>query len=328
MFDALVLHGSATSPDVKIQQLTDEDLPEGDVLVAVEYSSINYKDALAVTGKGKIVRGDFPFVPGIDLAGEVVVSSDPAFKAGDKVIGNGWGFGEAVWGGYTQRARVQAKSLVHIPSGMTSKTAMVFGTAGFTAMMSVMALEAHGLTPDDGEIVVTGATGGVGSFSLIMLAALGFKAVASSGKTHAHDYLLSLGASRIIDRSVLGDGPARPLDKGKWAGGIDSVGGPALGAMLSQMKRHGSVAACGLANSHVLDTTVFPFILRGVNLLGIDTSTCPNERRNAVWERLATMPVDAVEAIAQVIPLGDVPAWCSKMMDSNIMGRLVVDLQQ
>ncbi|MEM8484763.1 MAG: MDR family oxidoreductase [Bacteroidota bacterium] len=328
MFNALVLHETDKEPDVKIQQLSDTDLPDDEVLVAVDYSSINYKDALAVTGTGKIVRGDFPFVPGIDLAGEVVASRDPAFKEGDKVIGNGWGLGEAHWGGYAQRMRVKSKSLVPMPAGMTSKQAMVFGTAGFTAMLSVISLELHGLTPERGEVVVTGATGGVGSFSLMLLSQLGFEAVASSGKKHAHDYLKSIGASRIIDRSVLGDGPSRPLDKGKWAGAIDSVGGPALSAIISQMKRHGSVAACGLANSHALDTTVFPFILRGVNLLGIDTSTCAYERRCEVWARLGEVPAAQVEAIAEVVSLAEVLAISKRMMDSNIKGRIVVDLNR
>lgn len=328
MFNALVLHETDNAPDAKIQQLSDADLPDGEVLVAVEYSSINYKDALAVTGKGKIVRGGFPFVPGIDLAGEVVASRDAAFSEGDKVIGNGWGLGEAHWGGYAQRARIHAKSLVPMPAGMSSKIAMTFGTAGFTAMLSIMALEAHGVTPEKGEVVVTGATGGVGSFSLLLLARLGFEAVASSGKKHAYDYMKSLGAARIIDRSVLGDGPARALDKGKWAGAIDSVGGPALAAIISQMKRHGSIAACGLANSHTLDTTVFPFILRGVNLLGIDTTTATYDMRCTAWDRLAEVPVADLEAIAQVVPLSEVVAISNQMMASNIMGRIVVDLNQ
>lgn len=328
MFNALVLHKTENAPEVKIQKLQEPDLPDDEVLLTVDYSSINYKDALAVTGKGKIVRGDFPFVPGIDLAGEVVASRNAAFKEGDKVIGNGWGLGEAHWGGYAQRASVKAQSLVPMPAGMSSKVAMTFGTAGFTAMLSIMALEAHGLTPDKGEVVVTGATGGVGSFSLLLLAQLGFEAVASTGKKHAHAYLKSLGASRIIERSVLGDGPARALDKGTWAGAIDSVGGPALAAIISQMKRHGSVAACGLANSHTLTTTVFPFILRGVNLLGIDTTTASYDMRCKVWERLAAVPAADLDAIARVVPLTEIVSVSNEMMAGNIKGRIVVDVNQ
>ena len=327
MFSALVLHKKEKTIEVKFEDLDEAVLPEEDVLVEVLYSSINYKDALAVTGKGKIVRGDFPFVPGIDMVGRVLESSDTAFTAGDMVIGNGWGFGEAVWGGYGQKVRVNPKAIVPLPNGMDPKDAMALGTAGFTAMLSIMNLQTHGVSPDKGEVVVTGATGGVGSVSIILLAKAGYDVVASSGKKTAHDYLHKLGASRIIDRSVLGDGPEGPLDKGKWAGAIDNVGGAALATMLSQMKRHGSIASCGLASSAKLDTTVFPFILRGVNLLGIDTTTCPRDQRIAVWERLnSDMPRELLREITTEVSLAQVPETCEAMMASQITGRFVVDL--
>ncbi|MFK7846097.1 MAG: MDR family oxidoreductase [Rhodothermales bacterium] len=328
MFSALILERKEKEIQADIREIAAEDLPQEEVLVEVKYSSVNYKDALAVTGEGKIVRGSFPFVPGIDLVGEVVASESPDFTKGDRVIGNGWGLGEADWGGYAQMACVKSKMLIPLPEGMSYKHAMTFGTAGFTAMLSVMSLEEHGTTPERGEVVVTGATGGVGSISIVLLSQLGYDVVASSGKAHAHAYLKELGASRIIGRSELGDGPARALDKGKWAGAIDNVGGPALSALISQMKRHGSIASCGLASSHALETTVYPFILRGVNLLGIDSSTCTHDRRIKAWQRLAAIPASVFDGVTQVIPLADVPSLCKKMMESNIQGRFVVDVNR
>lgn len=310
---------------VEIEEL---DIPEEEVEVKVHYSSINYKDALAVTGKGKIIRGAFPFVPGVDLVGEVVKSKSDQFSEGDWVIGNGWGLGEAYWGGYTQLARVKAKSLIPLPAGMQPHHAMALGTAGFTAMLSVMALQEHNVTPDKGEVVVTGATGGVGSIGIYLLAKYGYEVVASSGKSHAHSYLKELGASRIIDRDELGNGALRPLDKGKWAGAIDNVGGPALAAMISQMKRHASIASCGLAHKADFETTVYPFILRGVNLLGIDSGTCEYDRRCEAWAQLHNdVDTDVLERVAKVIPLADVEEVCTKMIESKIQGRFIVDLQ-
>ncbi len=329
MSQALVLHQNEDQTSVKISTLAETDLPDEDVVIEVMYSSLNYKDALAVTGKGKIVRGEFPFVPGIDLVGRVISSRDPLYNAGDKVIGNGWGLGEANWGGYTQKASVKAKSLVHLPEGMSELHAMALGTAGFTAMLSVMTLEEHGITPDMGEVVVTGATGGVGCIGIVLLSKLGYQVVASSGKKHAHPYLTALGSTRIIDREVLGNRPRRALDKGLWAGAIDNVGGPALAALLSQMKRHGAVASCGLAHEAGLDTTVYPFILRGVNLLGIDTATCGRERRTAVWSRLVSdMPRNMLDELSRVITLHEVEQVSHEMMDSNIQGRFVVDVNK
>ena len=322
---------SLTQSDKKITagiiSTSEDELPEGDVLVDVLYSSINYKDALAVTGKGRIVKGSYPFVPGIDLVGTVRSSESPDFKPGDQVIGNGWGLGEKYWGGYATSIRVRTESLVALPAGMSPKVAMGLGTAGFTAMLSVMALEEHGVVPSAGEVVVTGATGGVGSLSISLLHKRGYTVVASTGKTDQVDFLTALGANRIIHRDVLGQGPAKPLDKGLWAGGVDSVGGSTLAALLSQTARHGSIAACGLAGGATLETTVFPFILRGVNLLGIDSSTCPLDRRIKAWALLQQdISEDLIGRLSQVISLAAVPDMCQTLLSGKIKGRLIVDV--
>lgn len=325
---ALVLYQEDGTIQPRIETLPEERLPEGDVLLEVHYSSLNYKDALAVTGKGRIIRGDYPFVPGIDLVGTVLESANPGIKKGQTVIVTGWGLGESHWGGYATRARVRSEWVVPLPSRLTPLEAMAIGTAGFTAMLAVMALEEHGLMPDQGEVVVTGASGGVGSLAVAILAHLGYEVVASTGKASAHGLLLTLGASRVIDRQELGQGPQRPLDAGRWAGAIDTVGGPTLAALLSQIKRHGSVAACGLAQSHEFTTTVFPFILRGVTLLGIDSNTCPQERRRRAWYRLVhDLPKDALHRVTRVIPLAEVPQWSEAMLAGKTQGRLVVDVQ-
>lgn len=329
MFTALRLHKVDKELKVKIEDLSDADLPAGNTSLSVSYSSINYKDALAVTGKGKIIRGAFPFVPGIDLAGTILSSTNDAYPAGTKVIGTGWGLGENHWGGYSQQARVDHAWLVPLPSSMSLKHAMAIGTAGFTAMLSVMALQEHTISPEDGEVVVTGATGGVGSFAIALLAALGYETVASTGKADAHSYLKTLGATRIIDRTQLSAGAQSPLDSGKWAGAVDAVGSDTLAAILSQTKRHGAVAACGLAGGATLNTTVFPFILRGVNLLGIDSNTCPKERRLEAWQCLAdTLSPSLLDQIMEVVSLTEVPACCDNLMAGGIQGRYVVDLNQ
>lgn len=314
------LHAAVTSVD-------EADLPEGDVLIDVAYSSLNYKDGLAVTGKGKIVRGDYPFVPGIDLAGTVAESASNRFSVGDEVILTGWGTGEDRWGGFAERARASAEHLVALPDGMTLKEAMTIGTAGFTAMLAVMALEEHDVTPDKGEVVVTGASGGAGSMAISILSALGYDAVASTGTESAHDYLRSLGASRVVGRDEFGGGPERPMEAGRWAGAIDAVGGPTLAALIAQTQRHGSIASYGLAQSHELHTTVFPFILRGINLLGIDSNTCPPERRAEAWRRLDTvLSSDTLAAVRQTIGLGDVIDFSEKITRGETQGRIVVDV--
>ncbi len=328
MFRALVLDQTDGALTPEIRHLDQDDLPEEEVLVSVIYSSLNYKDALAVTGKGKIIRGTFPFVPGIDLVGQVEASETPAFNEGDIVILTGGGLGEKTWGGYSQRQRVPAQWLVPLPEAMTPLHAMEMGTAGFTAMLAVMTLEEHGITPDRGEVVVTGASGGVGSIALALLAPLGYTVVASSGSEDASVYLRELGAARIIHRDDLGQGPKRPLESARWAAAVDTVGGDTLAAILSTLDRHGCVAVCGNAGGHQLNTTVFPFILRGVSLLGIDSNTASYERRCEVWKRLVgDLPKPAQDLIlADVIPLDQVPALSEEMLKGRIRGRIVVDV--
>ena len=329
MYNALLLDTSGGQLTASVERLGDDRLPEGDVLLDVLYSSLNYKDALAVTGEGKIIRGNYPFVPGIDLVARVKESSNAAFAEGDDVIGTGWGLGENRWGGYAQCQRVEADGLVPLPDGMTPRQAMVAGTAGFTAMLSVMALEAHGAAPGGGEVVVTGASGGVGSLAVAVLAALGYEAVASTGSADAQGYLDDLGAARLIPREELGVGPQRPMESARWAGAVDTVGGDTLAAVLATLNRHGSAAACGNAGGAELHTTVFPFILRGVSLLGIDSNTCPNERRRVAWRRLAErLTEDHYDRITdRVIGLADVPQASRDLLNGKIRGRVVVDVQ-
>lgn len=327
MFNALVLDKTDDDVAADVRALEEAQLPEGDVLVRVVYSSLNYKDGLAVTGKGKVIRGDYPFVPGIDLAGTVETSESGDYAPGDEVIVTGWGIGEETWGGYAQKQRVRSEWLVPLPEGMAMKEAMAIGTAGFTAMLAAMALEEHGVRPDAGEVVVTGASGGVGSMAVAILGRLGYDVVASTGSEAAHAYLHHLGAARIMGREALGEGPRRPLDSARWAGGIDAVGGRTLAALLSQTARHGAVAACGLAGGSDLHTTVFPFILRGVNLLGIDSVQCPADVRREAWHRLARdLPKEMLEVITQTIPLGDVPRVSEEILEGNVRGRVVVDV--
>ncbi len=329
MFDALLLTRDGGDLRAAVAPASEDQLPEGDVLIDVAYSSLNYKDGLAVTGKGKIVRGDFPFVPGIDLAGTVAESSSADFRPGDDVVLTGWGTGEDRWGGFAERARASAAHLVRLPDGLTPKEAMTIGTAGFTAMLAVMALEDHGVRPDGGEVVVTGASGGAGSMAVTLLAKLGYTVAASTGSADAHGYLRGLGAARVVDRDELGAGPERPMESARWAGAVDGVGGPTLARLLAQMETHGSVAAYGLAQSHELHTTVFPFILRGVNLLGIDSNTCPPDRRERAWRRLPEILSDPEIAAIEsaVIPLADVPAWSERITQGETRGRVVVDVR-
>lgn len=303
-------------------------LPDAEVLIDVEASSLNYKDGLAVTDRGKIVRGAFPFVPGIDLVGTVAASESEAWAPGNRVLLTGWGTGEDRWGGFAEQARASADHLVPLPEGLSAEQAMAAGTAGFTAMLAVMALEASSVKPSEGEVVVTGATGGVGSFAVALLAGAGYEVVASTGSPDREDYLTALGAVRLIGRDELGQGAKRPLDSGRWAGAVDTVGGETLAALLSQTKRHGALAACGLAGGASLETTVFPFILRGVALLGIDSNTCPPRVRRRAWGRLAeafdTGVLDALEVTT--IKLSEVPAWSEKIVKGETVGRVVVDI--
>lgn len=309
-----------------IKQLPRTSLSERDVLVSVVYSSLNYKDALAVTNRGKIVRR-FPMVPGIDFSGIVAESKSPQFKSGDQVVLTGWGVGEEHWGGLAQLARVNAEWLLPLPSGLTLKHAMAIGTAGLTAMFCVMALEEHGVRPDKGDVLVTGATGGVGSVGVMLLGRLGYRVVASTGKEDAREFLKSLGAQEIIHRRALAASGDKPLESGRWAGAIDTVGGETLAAILRQSRRDGCVTAVGLAGGAELHTTVYPFILRGVSLIGVSSVYMPVERRRAAWTRLAReLPMDLLDQITQTARLNDVLAFSEQMIAGKVRGRVVVDV--
>lgn len=328
MFDAFLVDEIDGERTASVQTLDADALPAGDTVVDVLYSSVNYKDALAVTGRGRILRGDLPMAPGIDLVGRVVSSESEDFSEGDLVIGTGWQLGEETWGGYTQRVRLDARKLVPLPDGLTPAQSMVVGTAGLTAMLSVMALEEHDVRPGGGEVLVTGASGGAGSMAVAFLGALGYDVAASTGSADAHDYLTDLGAARIVPRSDFDDGPSRPMESGQWAGAVDAVGGKTLATVIAQLERHGSVAAFGNAGGHVLETTVFPFILRGVNLLGIDSNTCPTERRLVAWTRIAgLLDDDRLDAMTnRTIGLDALPDVATEILDRGVRGRVIVDL--
>lgn len=327
LFKALVLDQKEGNLHRSIQELKKESLPPGEVLVSVAYSSLNYKDALAITGRGKIIR-NYPMVPGIDLAGTVIESSSPQFKPQDKVLLTGCGIGEEHWGGYAQLARVRSDWLIPLPKGLSLKQAMGIGTAGFTSMLSIMALEAHGIQPSDREIIVTGATGGVGSIAVAILAKLGYRVVASTGKLEAHSYLKELGAQEILDRKTLINSSNKPLESQRWGGAIDTVGGKVLASLLPAMVYGSSVTTCGMAGGSELNTTVFPFILRGVNLLGISSVHCPHKRRCETWERLARdLPLSLLEKMIQTYPLEKVPELSEKMLRGETHGRIVIDLK-
>jgi acrylyl-CoA reductase (NADPH) len=325
-FQALLLEQVDGQQRASIQELSPEALPAGDVTIQVAYSSLNYKDGLAVTGKGKIVR-QFPMVPGIDLAGTVVESSSPAYKPGEQVVLTGWGVGERYWGGFAQMARVKSEWLVPLPAGLSMQQAMAIGTAGLTAMLCVLALERAGLKPGGREVLVTGAGGGVGSVAVALLAKLGYQVIASTGRPEVHEYLCSLGAAGFIDRKELSEAGSKPLASERWGGAVDAVGGQTLANLLAAMAYGSSVAACGLAGGSSLPTTVLPFILRGVNLLGVDSVHCPLERRQEAWGRLATdLPAEALAGITQVVGLGEVPALSEAILQGQVRGRVVIDL--
>lgn len=326
MFDALVLNQEEKKTVAAIEQLNDTQLPAGEVLVAVDYSSLNYKDGLAITGKGKIIR-NFPMVPGIDLVGKVLNSDDPRYQQGESVVLTGWGVGENHWGGMAQRARLKADWLVPLPQGLTAKQSMMVGTAGFTAMLCVQAIVDADIKPEDGPILVTGASGGVGSVAVTLLAQLGYKVAAVTGRVEQNGPLLEkLGASQIIDRSEFEE-PARPLEKQVWAGAVDTVGSKVLAKVLAQMDYNSTVAACGLAGGFDLPTTVMPFILRNVRLQGIDSVNCPRERRIAMWDRIAQLlPVDYFEQACTEIELSEAPKYAEDITNGQVTGRVVVKL--
>lgn len=300
--------------------------PDADVQVRVAYSSLNYKDALAVTGRGPIVRADYPFVPGIDLAGRVVTSDHPEFQSGDLVLQTGRHLGERYWGGYAERVWVRGEHLVPVPEELSPRAAMIAGTAGFTAMLSVATLEAHGTAPGGGTVLVTGASGGVGSFAIALLGRLGYEVAGSTGNEAARTYLEGLGAGRVIGRESVGGPPDGALESARWSAAVDAVGGATLARVLAQLHRHASVAACGNAGGAEVETSVYPFILRGVNLLGIDSNTCPDELRRRCWSRLADL-VDAemLDRIhAGTVGLAELPEEARRLLEEGVRGRLLV----
>ena len=327
-FNALVVEKdeetNVTSSEVKKISLSD--LPEGDVLVNVEYSNVNYKDGLCI-GPGAGLVKTYPHVPGIDFAGTVETSQDDNHQKGDKVILTGWRVGEVVWGGYSQKARVKSSQLVKMPKNMTTKEAMTMGTAGFSAMLAIIRLEEMGLSKENGEVLVTGATGGVGSVATVVLSNLGYEVVTVSGKSSSSEYLKSLGSKRIVDRSELNELIKRPLESASWAGCIDTVGGNTLSRLIGQLKYGASVAVVGNAGGNNLSASAIPFMLRGVNMLGIDSAMQPYENRVKIWERLnKDFPKSFFQSITEVISLSDLPRVGKEILDGKIKGRLVVDV--
>jgi acrylyl-CoA reductase (NADPH) len=328
MFRALLLEKDGEDPaTTRIADLTEADLPAGEVLVAVEYSTLNYKDGLCLSGTGGGLVRKWPHVAGIDFSGTVEASDDPRYKAGDKVILTGWRVGEAHWGGYAQKARVKADWLVPLPAGLTTRQAMAVGTAGFTAMLAVLALEDHGLTPAKGEVLVTGAAGGVGSVAVAILSRLGYQVAAVTGRPETEAYLRDLGAARIIPRADLAETVKRPLETETWAGCIDAVGGAMMARVLGQLKYNASIASVGLAGGTGLPASVIPFLLRGVNILGIDSALKPYPDRQRAWARIATdLPMDKLEAMVRLATLSDLPALGAAILKGEVQGRVVVDV--
>ena len=326
-FRALVLHEEGGKVVPRIEAVDEARLPAGEITVAVECSTLNYKDGMILQGIGRLVR-NYPLVPGIDFAGTVELSDSPEFKPGDPVILTGWRVGEAQWGGYAEKARVPASYLVRRPDGLSARQAMAIGTAGFTAMLAVVALERHALRPGGGDVLVTGAAGGVGSVAVTLLSRLGHRVVASTGRPEQRDYLTELGAAELIDRAILSAKPTRPLDRERWAGAIDAVGGNTLATILTQLNYRASVAACGLAGGSDLPATVIPFLLRGVNLLGIDSVMCPRDDRIAAWQRLAQdLPLEKLDRMTQTVPLSALPDLAPEILGGQVRGRIVVDVR-
>ncbi|MGY4502804.1 acrylyl-CoA reductase (NADPH) [Bradyrhizobium sp. GM24.11] len=324
-FKAIRIDKADKGTTAALSQFDEAELMDGDVTVRVEWSTLNYKDGLALTGKAPVVRR-FPMIAGIDFAGTVEASSHPQWKAGDKVVCTGWGMGETHLGAYAEKARVKGDWLVALPQGLSARDAMAIGTAGFTAMLSVLALEKHGVSPKSGPVVVTGAAGGVGSVATAVLSKLGYHVIASTGRASEADYLKSLGAAEVIDRNEL-SAPAKPLARKRWAGGVDSVGSTTLANVLSMTKYGGAIAACGLAAGMDLPSSVAPFILRAVCLLGIDSVMCPIDPRKAAWQRLASdLDRSKLSEITTEIPLSEVPEWGAKILAGQVRGRIVVKI--
>jgi acrylyl-CoA reductase (NADPH) len=327
MYQALVIEKADAGTRASLQTLDDDNLPEGDVTVRVDYSTINYKDGLAITGKAPVVR-KFPLVAGIDFAGTVESSSHPAWRAGDRVILNGWGVGETHSGGLAQRARVRGDWLVALPPGLSTRQAMAIGTAGYTAMLCVMALQGHGLKPADGDVLVTGANGGVGSIAVLLLARLGYRVLASTGRPHEAEALKALGAAEVIAREEL-SAPGKPLQKERWAGAVDAVGSHTLANACAGTRYRGAVAACGLAQGMDFPATVAPFILRGVTLYGIDSVMAPKPLREQAWARLAQdLDLGKLDGLVREIGLGEAIAAAGDILAGRVRGRLVVDVNR
>jgi acrylyl-CoA reductase (NADPH) len=325
LFKALLVEKDEHGYQANIRELPESSLPEGDVTVDIEYSTLNYKDALAITGKGSIVRA-FPMVPGIDFSGLVQSSNHRDFKPGERVVLNGWGVGEQHWGGLGQKAKVRGDWLVHLPASITSRQAMMIGTAGYTAMLSVMALERYGITPGNGDVLVTGANGGVGSIAIMLLKKLGYRVIAATGRLNETSHLEKLGAAEIIDRALLSQ-PGKPLQRERWAAAIDSVGSHTLANVCAATKADGAVAACGMAQGLDFPASVASFILRGVALLGINSVTRPKSQRIEAWGRLSTLLTESeLEIMASTIGLNEVVATAGKLLDGQVRGRVVVDL--
>ncbi len=326
MFKALVLTEEEGKVASAVQQLDESALPEGDVTIRVSHSTLNYKDGMVVNGIGRLVR-TYPHVPGVDFAGTVEQSEHPDYKAGDQVVLTGWRVGEMHWGGYAELARVKGDWLVPLPEGLSAKEAMSVGTAGFTAMLAQQALEAQGVNPGGGPVLVTGASGGVGSVAVSLLNKAGFEVAAVTGRPEQADYLKELGASQIVDRSALAEAPTRPLDKERWAGCIDNVGGTMMARILTQMAYGSALASVGLAGGNALSTTVLPFLLRGVSILGIDSVMCPKEKRLAAWQRIATdLDRDLLQSMTETAPLEEVPALAKAILKGQVRGRMVIEI--
>ncbi len=327
MFQGILITRDDAGYQAGLQTIAETALPDGDVTVRVDWSTLNYKDGLAITGKSPVVRR-FPMVPGIDFAGAVTESRHPAWRAGDYVVLNGWGVGETHWGGLAQMARVRGDWLVRLPEVFSTRQAMAIGTAGYTAMLSVLALEKHGIRPDDGEMLVTGANGGVGSVAIALLARLGYRVVASTGRTAEADYLKALGASDVIDRSELA-APGKPLGKERWAGVVDAVGSHTLANACATTRYRGAVAACGLAQGMDFPASVAPFILRGVTLYGIDSVMAPRVVREEAWQRLGRdLDPAQLDAMTREIDLGEAIATAVDLLDGKVRGRVVVDVNR
>jgi acrylyl-CoA reductase (NADPH) len=327
MFKAILVNKDDQGYRAQLGEVDEASLPEGEVKVKVLYSTLNYKDGLAITGKGPVVRS-FPMIPGIDFSGEVIESGSPDFKVGDLVLLNGWGVGEGHWGGLAQQARVKADWLIPLPKGFTPKQALAIGTAGYTAMLCIMALQKHGLKPNDGEVLVTGAAGGVGSFAITLLSKLGFTVVASTGRLGEADYLKKLGAAEVIDRASL-SAPGKPLAKERWAAVVDSVGSYTLANACAQTKSDGAVAACGLAQGMDFPSTVAPFILRGITLYGINSVTMSRATRIAAYEQLSKLvDVKTLDEISHEIGLEESLKYAAELMAGNVRGRIIVDVNK